>query len=212
LHSGHTLELCAALKVEGDIFYDCQTRLNCLTDSAVVKALAGSGCRWLEIGLETNDQGSQNIFKQGVKIDATEAILARLRDEGIATCSFMVNGFPNQTRDEMKRSIEWVCSLIQKDLLQASYLQVLVPYPGGDMYEHPERYGMKIHHRKYEFYSEDLPPVFDSLLTTSDESYEQFQHGLIALTQAMSKKPYFGHAPSPEDAGKFGRFWADSHA
>lgn len=212
LHTGHTLELCAALEAEGDIYYDCQTRLNCLTDPAVVEALAKSGCRWVEVGLETSNQESQNIFKQGVKLDTVEDTLARIRDAGIAACSFMVNGFPNQTLDEMKQSVEWACSLIQRDLLQASYLQVLVPYPGGDMYEHPDRYGIKLRHKKYDYYSEDMAPVFDSLFATSEESYRQFTDGLTALAQAMDKKPYFGDPPPPDELNNFGRFWADSHA
>ena len=207
----HTLELCSALKSEGNIFYDCQTRLNCLSKS-VIKALAASGCRWVEVGLETMNQESQDIFKQGVKIGTIEQILTNIRDEGIAACSFMVNGFPNQTLDEMKQSIDWTCELIQKNLLQASYLQVLVPYPGGDLYKHPEKYGMRIHHKKYELYSEDMCPVFDSAFASAEESYEMFRAGLIKLAQAMDKKPYFGSAPPAEQLHLYGRFWADSHA
>jgi radical SAM superfamily enzyme YgiQ (UPF0313 family) len=212
LEIGHTLELCAALKAEGNIFYDCQTRLNCLSTPSIVKALAASGCRWIEVGLETMNQQSQDIFKQGVKMGTAEEILASIRDEGIAACSFMVNGFPNQTLDEMKQSIDWTCELIQKDLLQASYLQVLVPYPGGDLYEHPEKYGMRIHHKRYERYSEDMCPVFDSSFATADESYRTFKEGLAKLAQAMEKKPYFGDAPPAEEIPMYGRFWADSHA
>jgi radical SAM superfamily enzyme YgiQ (UPF0313 family) len=212
LDTRHTLALCAALKAEGNVSYDCQTRLNCLSNEAVIKALAISGCRWVEVGLETMNQESQDIFKQGVKISTAEDILARIRDVGIAACSFMVSGFPNQTRDEMKRSIEWTCSLINRDLLQASYFQVLVPYPGGDMYEHPDRYGMRIHHKRFEYYSEDMPPVFDSIFVTSDESYQQFREGLTLLGQAMAKRPYFGDTPSADELDRFGRFWADSHA
>lgn len=208
----HTLQLCAALEAEGNLHYDCQTRLNCLTKPATVKALSASGCRWLEVGLETMNQESQNIFKQGVKVATAEAILAGIRDAGIAVCTFMVHGFPNQTLDEMKRSIEWTCELIEKDLLQASYLQMLVPYPGGDLYAHPERYGMRIQHKRYELYSEDMCPVFDSAFATPDESYLAFTEGLTGLAQAMNKKPYFGSAPPPEELNKFGRFWADSHA
>jgi anaerobic magnesium-protoporphyrin IX monomethyl ester cyclase len=212
LDTTRTLELCAALETEGNISYDCQTRLNCLSKPSVVRALAASGCRWVEVGLETMNQQSQDIFKQGIKIRTAEEVLASIRDEGIAACSFMVNGFPNQTVDEMKRSIDWTCELIERNLLQASYLQVLVPYPGGDLYEHPERYGMRIHHRKYEYYSEDMCPVFDSSFATADESYRIFTEGLVALAQAMEKKPYFGDIPPLEEIDKFGRFWADSHA
>jgi len=208
----HTLELCSALEAEGNVYYDCQTRLNCLTKPAVLKALAASGCRWVEVGLETSNQQSQDIFKQGVKVGTAENILTSIRDSGIAACTFMVHGFPNQTLDEMKRSIEWTCKLIQKDLLQASYLQMLVPYPGGDLYAHPEKYGMRIHHKRFELYSEDMCPVFDSTFATSDESYRTFTEGLTALAQAMDKKPCFGAVPPAEELNKFGRFWADSHA
>ena len=211
VHSAHTIEFCAALEEEGGVYYDCQTRLNCLTDVDVVKALARSGCRWVEVGLETDNQESLNLYKQGMKLTPTEEVLTLLRDEGLAACSFMVNGFPNQTLDDMKRSTDWVCSLIERDLLQASYLQVLVPYPGSDMYDNPDKYGMKLLHHDYRYYNEDMPPVFNSPLANSDEVYQQFKRGLTGIAQAMAKKPYFGALPPPESLEKFGAFWSDSH-
>ena len=212
LDSNRTLALCAALEAEGNVFYDCQTRLNCLADPRIIDALARSGCRWLEVGLETMNQKTQDVFKQRVKIGTAEHILERARDAGIATCSFMVNGFPDQTPDDMRRSIDATCELIQRDLLQASYLQVLVPYPGGELFEHPEKYGIRIHHKRYEYYSEDMCPVFDSPFATAEESYEIFKDGLVSLAQAMHKKPYFGEIPSPQEVHRFGKFWKDSHA
>lgn len=211
LHYDHTLKFCSALEVEGGVNYDCQTRLNCLTDVEVIRALAGSGCRWVEVGLETSNQESLNLYKQGMKLGNTEEVLECLRDEGIAACSFTVTGFPNQTVDDMKRSTDWVCSLIQRDLLQASYMQVLVPYPGSDMYERPAKYGIKLLHHDYRYYNEDMPPVFDTELAKSDEVYEQFRRGLTALAQAMAKKPYFGDMPPLEDLKRYGAFWSDSH-
>ncbi len=211
LHSGRTLELCAALEAEGNIYYDCQTRLNCLTDLALIKALRRSGCRWIEVGLETGNQESQNLFKQGTKLEATEELLAKLRDEGLAACSFMVNGFPNQTIDDMKRSIDWVCKLIINDLLQASYLFGLVPYPGSDMYEHPERHGMKILHHDFRYYHEEMAPVFESKFASPDEAYQQFLNGIKCLSQAMKKKPYYGESPPAREVELYGAFWAGSH-
>jgi anaerobic magnesium-protoporphyrin IX monomethyl ester cyclase len=211
LNVDRTLELCNALEVEGNINYDCQTRLNCLTDDRVIKGLGRSGCKWIEIGLETGNQESQDLYKQRVKLDPIEEILTKLRDEGIATCAFMVNGFPNQTIDDMKRSIEWVCSLISKDLLQASYLFGLVPYPGSEMYEHPEKFGMKMHHKNFKLYHEEMPPVFDSPYAKSDAVYEQFLSGVKNLGQAMSKKSYFGGMPPPTEVPLYGTFWTDPH-
>ncbi|MFP5261326.1 MAG: B12-binding domain-containing radical SAM protein [Blastocatellia bacterium] len=206
-----TIQLCNALEAEGNINYDCQTRLNCLTDDRVLKALSRSGCRWVEIGLETGNQESQNLFKQRVKLDPTEEILTKVRDAGLATCAFMVNGFPNQSIDDMKRSVDWVCDLITKDLLQASYFFGLVPYPGSDLFEHPERYGMTLHHYDFKLYHEEMPPVFTSLYAKPDEAYQQFLDGVSAIGQAMGKKPYFGEKPAEEELAAFGTFWSDPH-
>lgn len=211
LHPERTLELCAALAADGTIRYDCQTRLNCLSDERVIKALRRSGCRWIEIGLETADQESQDLFKQRVKLNRIDETLMKLRDEGIAACSFIVNGFPNQTVDAMRYSIEWVCSLIAKDLLQASYFFGLVPYPGSQMYVKPECYGMRLHHRNFKYYHEDMPPVFDSQFASSDEIYQIFLEGVQNIGQAMAKKPLWGEEPPPSEINKYGTFWSDPH-
>jgi anaerobic magnesium-protoporphyrin IX monomethyl ester cyclase len=211
VNSQRTLALCHALEEEGAVEYDCQTRLNCLTDPNVIKALYRSGCRWIEVGLETGVQESQDLHKQRVKLDVARDILSRLRDEGISVCSFMVNGLPNETVEQMQRSIEWVCSLIDEGLLQASYLFGLTPYPGSDMYHSPEKYGMEILHHDYRLYHEDMPPVFRTPHTEPDAAYSQFLRGISCLSEAMARKPYFGQMPTANELNKFGAFWEASH-
>lgn len=211
LHPERTLELLDALEREGGIEYDCQTRLNCLGDDRVLRKLRSSGCRWVEIGLETGIQGSQETHKHHMKLDATVETLQRVRDAGLAACAFTVNGFPDQTPDEMRRSIEWVCELIDRDLLQASYLFGLVPYPGSAMFENPERFGMTILHEDFALYHEDLPPVFRTAAAEPDKVYEVFLEGLEMLAQAMGKQPYFGAAAPTGTEEQYGTFWADAH-
>ena len=138
-------------------------------------------------------------------------MLSRLRDHGLAACAFTVNGFPDQTLDDMRRGIDWVCSLIDRDLLQASYLFGLVPYPGSAMYERPEAFGMEILHHDHARYHEELPPVFRSRHATPEQVYAVFLDGLRSLAQAMSKRPYFGAGPQPGTEAEYGRFWADAH-
>ena len=211
LHPERTLELLRALEVEGDLSYDCQTRLNCLNDERLLPALHRSGCRWIEIGLETGSESSLDVHKSHMKLGSTEEVLRRLRDHGLAACAFTVNGFPDQTLDDMRRGIDWVCSLIDRDLLQASYLFGLVPYPGSAMYERPEAFGMEILHHDHARYHEELPPVFRSRHATPEQVYAVFLDGLRSLAQAMSKRPYFGAGPQPGTEAEYGRFWADAH-
>ena len=209
LYPDRTLRLLAALEREGDIGYDCQTRLNCLTDDRVLRALERSGCRWVEIGLETGVQSSHDRHKHHMKLTPVEETLLRVRDAGLAACAFTVNGFPDQTLDDMRRSVDWVCDLIDRDLLQASYLFGLVPYPGSAMYRDPDQFGMRLLHTDHGRYHEDLPPVFATAHATPDQVYEVFLDALKSLGQAMGKQPYFGTPTEPAEG--YGAFWAGAH-
>lgn len=177
----------------------------------MLRALKNSGCRWIEIGLETGDQASHHVHKHHMKLDPTEEILKKIRDEGLAACAFTVNGFPEQTTDGMRRSIEWVCDLIDRDLLQASYLFGLVPYPGSDLYEFPDRFGMKIHHHEFGLYHEDMYPVYETQQAKPEQIYEVFLDGVKWLGQAMDKKPYFAGESTDEDRSSYGNFWEGAH-
>lgn len=211
LNPERTIALCDALEAEGNVYYDCQTRLNCLTDERVLKALKRSGCRWIEVGLETFDQQAQDLFKQRVKLTELRDTLRMVRDAGLPVCSFLVNGFPNQTTDDMRRSIDFGAELIQDGLLQATYLFGLVPYPGSDMYTRPEKNGMTIHHHDFKHYHEDMLPVYSTPYADPEEIYEVFLYGVKALGKAMASTPYFGNAPQAADLDGYGSFWQSSH-
>ena len=211
LNTDRTMELLSALETEGGIYYDCQTRLNCLDDQRVLAKLKSSGCRWVEIGLETNFQESHERHKHHMKVSAAEETLKKVRDAGLAACSFVVTGFPDQTPDDMRRSIDWVSGLIDSGLLQASYMSVLVPYPGSALFSSPERYGMTILHRDFSLYHEDMAPVFKTPLANPDQVYEVFQQGLGQFAQAMARSPRPDGARAAEDLSGYGTFWAETH-
>ncbi len=211
LHTERTMALLTALENEGDIYYDCQTRLNCLNDERLLRKLQNSGCRWVEIGLETNFQKSHDQHKNHMKLNATEETLRKVRDAGLATCSFVVNGFPDQAPDDMRRSIDWICDLIDKELLQATYLSELVPYPGSAIFDHPELYGMTLLHRDFSLYREDLPPVFTTPFSDPDQTYDNFLRGLGQFAEAMARSSRASSVQIPGDLDGYGTFWADGH-
>jgi radical SAM superfamily enzyme YgiQ (UPF0313 family) len=211
LNTERTLALCHTLELEGDVIYDCQTRLNVVDDVEMLVAMRRSGCRWVELGVEAADQDTQNIFKQRARLDALVETLRRLQGAGLPACSFLVNGFPNQTLDDMRRSIDFVGELISQGLLQATYLFGLVPYPGSELYEHPDRYGMVIHHHDYKRYHEDLPPVFSTPHARPDEIYEVFLDGVRELGRAMGTRPHFGECWPGDRLDAYGSFWQDPH-
>lgn len=205
LNQQKTLEICDALKRQGNITYDMQTRLMSLNSDRVMKALQESGCKWVEVGVETISQKSMKVHKQGTNLSYLENILKRLRDCNLPVCSFIVNGLPEQTVDEMRRSIDHVCELIDKQLLHATYFFGLVPYPGSAMYANPGRYGLKIKTHDYRLYNEDIEPVYDTPNATSKEIYRVFLEGVEKLGQAMDPKPLLGEELPSETLQNLGR-------
>lgn len=131
---------------EGNITYDMQTRLMSLNNKELLKALYESGCKWIEVGIESLNQKSMSIHKQGTNLNKLRDVLKNLRDHNLPVCSFIINGLPEQTVDEMRHSIDHVCKLLDENLLHASYFFGLVPYPGSLIYDNPKKYGMEIKH------------------------------------------------------------------
>ncbi len=214
IHKKRTMDICSALEADGTIQYDIQTRLNCLEDTEVLEALKNSGCSWVEIGIETINQTSQNEHKQRMKLAELEETLKRVQDAGLTACSYLVNGFPDQTIDDMKGSIDYVSDLIDRDLLQTSYLFGLVPYPGSDLYAQPEKYGMKLLHKDFRRYHEDLPPVYETKYAKPDEMYEVFLNGVRQLGDAMggpSASLELASVRANEPLENFGQFWSGAH-
>jgi anaerobic magnesium-protoporphyrin IX monomethyl ester cyclase len=211
INTERTMTLCSALEKERNVIYDCQTRLNLLADMDMLVAMERSGCRWVEIGIEAINQQTQDIFKQRVQLKSLFETLRRIQGAGLAACSFLVNGFPNQTIDDMRRSIDFVGELIEEGLLHASYLFGLVPYPGSVIYHYPEKYGMILHHHNYKMYLEDMSPVFNTQYASADQIYDVFLYGLKELGRAMSVSPYLGEFPQGADIDSFGTFWGESH-
>ena len=192
------------------IKYDCQTRLNLLTELNC-NSLMHSGCSWLEVGLETINQNTLGQFKQNLSVKSIEDTLKLARDYGIPVCSYIINGFPNQSIKSMKESIDKVAEFIVSGLLHASYFFGLVPYPGSLLYNNPQKYGLNIITTDLDAFHEDLLPVYETKLANAEEIYTVFLYGLKTLAEAMDSMPYLF---SPEFGSKdlsFGSFWSGNH-
>ncbi|NPU13603.1 B12-binding domain-containing radical SAM protein [Bradyrhizobium sp. 83002] len=213
MHPKRTLEFCAALEARGDVIYDIQTRPDLLTDAALLDGLRRSGCAWIEIGIEALRGADHRVLKGGRGGAEFTDTLKRVRDAGLNACSFLINGLPTQTLDDMRRSIDDVCELIGRRLLFASYIFGMVPYPGSQYHAEPHRFGIELLHRDYHLYHEELPPVYRTAHAGPDAMHRVLQDGVMALGEAMtlSEDQWPDHmAGMPRDG--YGTFWNLPHS
>lgn len=208
-----TTELCFALKERGDIEFDCQTRLDRLNNSELVDLIIKSGCKWLEIGIESSILETRGIYKKysnSYDNQFIENFLLRMRDKGLPVCFDMLIGLPNETLDQMRKSIDWISNLIEHGLLHASYIFNLVPYPGTEIYKYPENFGLKIHHQKFDLYREDLLPVYDTKFATAEQIYDVLLDGIKQVSVSLDVKPYLGEEYTISK-DQLGGFWNSAH-
>lgn len=131
-----------------------------LEDPEFTRALGASGCRMLQLGLESGDQEVLDAMNKGIRLDSSLKILRNLKDAGIGTYVYLLFGTPRENR----RSAEKTLQLVRDHGELMDFLNLAVfnlPEAGpeaaglktkkfyrGDLnlyleFEHPEKWGRR---------------------------------------------------------------------
>lgn len=99
-------------------------------DEELVRLMAGSGCFQVNVGIES---GSPRILKQirkNLSLDMVRRSVALLRRGGIEVVGFFMFGFPGETREDIRQTLDLAMGL---PLTGASF-SIYCPLPGTDDY------------------------------------------------------------------------------
>ncbi|MCX7023012.1 MAG: radical SAM protein [Spirochaetes bacterium] len=81
-----------------------------LDDPGFCLKLAASGCRMLQLGLESGDQGVLDALCKGTELGMIDRILVNLAEAGIAVYLYVLFGTPAENRDAALRTRDFVAS------------------------------------------------------------------------------------------------------
>jgi len=81
-----------------------------LEDPAFCRALAASGCRMLQLGLESGDQSVLDSLCKGTELDGIDRALHALDEAGIAVFLYVLFGTPAEDHDAALRTRDFVAS------------------------------------------------------------------------------------------------------
>jgi len=79
-----------------------------LNDAQLVRDLWASGCRMLQLGLESGSQHLLDRMGKGIRLEDVSQILRILHEEGIGTYVYLMVGHPGEQWDDARRSLEFV--------------------------------------------------------------------------------------------------------
>lgn len=129
-----------------------ETRFTAGLDDALAAQLHESGCRRLDLGLESYNQRVLDLMRKGTKVEHIEPNVDALLRAGVPVHLFCITGFPGETVEEARRTAEFVERTLRrsKDEFALPYsTSVNGPFildllsPVG---QHPERFGVTVLH------------------------------------------------------------------
>lgn len=115
------------------------TRVN-LTDPDLFSYLASKNCTELGFGIEHGSDKMLKLMAKGTTAKKNEEGIKLCQDAGIVARAFLMVGFPGETRETIDEMKAWVARVRPS----ACTLSLFSPYPGSDVWNRPEAYGVTI--------------------------------------------------------------------
>jgi radical SAM superfamily enzyme YgiQ (UPF0313 family) len=123
-------EFCEAkLKAGIKILWSCYARGNMSYD--VLKLMKKANCLNLHVGFESGDKKILKGVKKGITKDRMTKFANDAKRSGLRIHGDFAIGFPGETRESVKKTIEWACE-IRPHTVQ---FQLMIPFPGTPFYD-----------------------------------------------------------------------------
>jgi len=121
----------AIIRKHLSVQFECETRLDDL-DTDLLDLLAQAGLHTITFGVESVDpQTLKRVARRPIPQAHQKAIVEHCRGLGVQTQGFYVFGFPNETPESIRATIDYAIELESTTAM----FKVLTPYPGTPLYK-----------------------------------------------------------------------------
>jgi anaerobic magnesium-protoporphyrin IX monomethyl ester cyclase len=125
------LKICEELHARKlDMMWDCGTRVD-MVDRELLKTMKDAGCIAVWMGVESGSEAILGAMHKKIKLDQTLDSFKTAQQVGLMTIANVVLGFPGETEETAKATINFVKKVNPDDV----GFYVATPYPGTPMYE-----------------------------------------------------------------------------
>jgi len=98
------------------------------------------GCREVSYGIEHADDESLRMINKGMTVQQNADAVKWAKEAGMKVKGFFIIGLPGDTPKKISDTVQ-----LAKDLnLDHALFSVMMPYPGTEMYNNPEKYGITL--------------------------------------------------------------------
>ncbi len=142
-------ELCRHLKALGggeDLFWYAEGRVDRLAPHLeLLPILKDAGMQVLQVGIESGDERVLAAYKKQIRLNDARTLVEACARERILMHTGFIFGGPFESEETLDRTQALLEELIRigRGTVQFS-VPFLNPFPGTDIFRHPERYGLEI--------------------------------------------------------------------
>ncbi len=119
------------------IKYVIESRLDTLVD-VTAKALADSGCREIQFGLETGSQRLLDFVKKQLNYEKIIKGFALCKKYGINSYAYVIFGIPGEDEGTLNETISLIAN-VKPNLIRPTFL---IPVKGTDLYDYCQKNGL----------------------------------------------------------------------
>jgi len=139
LNKKRVYEICQGLKDQG-IKWFCLTRADCV-DKELLVEMKKAGCLSLAIGFETGSDRLLQLLNKKITIAQCRECVKMVSKIGFMINGQLMTGLPTETMKDVELTRKFIEDNPEVDTFG---LHMFQPYPGSDIWEHPEKYDIKI--------------------------------------------------------------------
>jgi radical SAM superfamily enzyme YgiQ (UPF0313 family) len=185
---------CGLLMRDGiGMRWGCHSRLDDL-DVELLETMRDAGCQYIELGIESYDQKTLDDIGKNIDLSRLERILAAARALGVAiTCSFII-GFPRDTKETMRKNVQFAIDLWERHDLATVTLAFNTPFPGTVFYTKADELGLRITAHRWSQFAMDNPIVESDTFSVDDlaevfAGYQQYLRSRFVSRGRYRREP-----------------------
>ena len=131
------------IKRKLNLFWMCQSRVD-LISTEIVALMNEAGCIMICLGMESGNQEILNNSNKNITLQRSMDACKVVKNAGLYLFTFWVFGLPGETHESAFQTIQLLRKMIDNNLIDYTHCTVFTPYPGTDIYNDPDKYGINI--------------------------------------------------------------------
>ena len=131
-------DLCSKL-IPLNVVWRAATRVD-HSDRDILQVMKEAGCYEIDYGIETISDNVLELNNKQITVDEMHVAIKNAKDVGLKTRLFFMIGLPGQTLAVADDIISFI-ETVQPD---GADISTFIPFPGSDIYNNPQKYGIEI--------------------------------------------------------------------